>query len=143
MKISTRGRYAMRMMVCLGRSPEEELLPLKEISNRIHVNAKYLEQIAATLSRAGLIHVARGSTGGYRLNRAPEAYTAWEILHAVEGSLSPVACLDSAENACEYADRCSTLPFWKELDSVVETFLREKTLQDIIDSSTQGQEHYN
>lgn len=135
MKISTRGRYALRMMIYMAANADKGTLSLRLIANGIHVSPKYLEQIVKDLAGAGLIRVVRGNTGGYLLVRAPEEYTAWEILCAAEGSLSPVACLDSEQNYCEHAGTCISLPFWQEFDSVIRTFLQSKTLQEIIDGS--------
>lgn len=137
MKISTRGRYALRMMVYMAANAEKDTISLRLIANGIHVSTKYLEQIVKDLAGAGLIRVVRGNAGGYSLVREPDEYTVWDILSASEGSMAPVACLDSEQNYCEHADTCATLPFWQEFDSVIRTFLQSKTLQEIMDESSE------
>lgn len=131
MKISTRGRYALRMMVELCRRREDGFLPLRDIAKDIWVDAKYLEQIAAALSKAGLVQVARGSSGGYRLSRLPEEYTALEILEAAEGSMAPVACLEHSPDGCVHSADCPALPFWEDFYGEITRFLRGRTLSDI------------
>lgn len=135
MKISTRGRYALRFMIDLAENSRSGYLPLRDSAGRMGVNAKYLEQIASSLTRGGLILVMRGSSGGYRLSRSPSDYTALEILLAAEGSLAPTACLENAENICDRAAHCATLPFWKDFYREICTYLSSKTLDDIIEMS--------
>lgn len=132
MKISTKGRYALRMMICLAKNTGKENISIRDLSCMIHVNSKYQEQIAGQLAKAGLVRVMRGSSGGYRLSRKPEEYTVLEILEAAEGSLCPVACLETQENFCEYADDCPVLPFWTEFHEVIRGFLEAKTLKDVL-----------
>lgn len=137
MKISTKGRYALRMMIDIGLNQQKTFLPLKQIAADIQVNTKYLEQIAATLTKAGLLQVMRGSSGGYRLCKAPEEYTVLEILEAAEGSVAPVACLEGGQKGCENAARCTSLCFWNEFYDVIQSFLGSKSLKDLLDQQAE------
>lgn len=132
MKISTKGRYALRVMLDLAQQPKEEYVSLKEIAVRQEISMKYLEMIVGLLNRAGLLESRRGKEGGYRLIKETEEYTIEEILELTEGSIAPVACLDNGAPACARAGDCLTLPFWKELDSVIRAYLRSVTLADIL-----------
>ena len=133
MMISTRGRYALRMMADLALQESGKYVALKDIAERQNISKKYLEQIIPILNRAGLLQTTRGFQGGYRLNRAPEDYTVGEILRATEGSLCPVACLDGEENSCPRGGECVTLPVWKGLKKTVDDYLDGITLKDVID----------
>lgn len=132
MKISTKGRYALRVMIDLAGQAQGGHIPLNEIALRQEISEKYLEGILATLSRAGLVSAVRGKGGGYRLSRPPEDYTVGEILKAAEGSLAPVACLEAAENTCPRAGSCKTLPMWQALDRLVDDFFEQHTLADFL-----------
>lgn len=134
MKISAKGRYALRMMVDLALHRNGDFVSLKDISERQNVSMKYLEQIASTLNRAGFLHSVRGAQGGYHLARNPEEYTVGEILSATEGCMAPVACLLDTPNACPRRDICSTIAFWEELHQVISDFLFSKTLADVMKS---------
>lgn len=136
MKISTKGRYALRMMLDIAVHQGEGYVALKEIAARQNISKKYLEQIALQLTQSGLLHAVRGHQGGYRLMRAPEEYTVDRILAVTEGSLAPVACLDQTPNACERCLECPTLPIWQGLERVIHEYLHGITLQDILDQST-------
>ena len=127
--ITTKGRNALKIMIDLARHDGEGFISLADIADRQKESLKYLEVSASQLSAAGFVTSARGKSGGYKLARAPENYTAAEILQAGEGSLSPVQCLDSG---CENAVNCDTLPLFKELDEVIMNFLSSKTLKDLI-----------
>ena len=133
MKFSTKDRYALLLMVELASATPGEYLPLKAVSDNQGISVKYLEQIVAPLSKAGLVESGRGSQGGYRLARRPEDYTARDILRLTEGSLAPVACLDCEVNTCPRSANCPTLPLWQGLDRVIEDYLAGVTLQDLID----------
>jgi len=133
MKISTKGRYALRTMIDLGQNSCGELVALKDIADRQQISQKYLEQIVTLLGKAGLVKGMRGSQGGYRLTRASSEYNVAEILEAVEGSLSPVSCLASEENACDRCGCCSTLELWRGLHDVVMNYLTSITLQDMVE----------
>ena len=132
MKISTKGRYALRVMLDLAaNSKGGEYVSLAEISERQEVSLKYLEAIVAALSKAGFLDSRRGKTGGYRLAKDAADYTVGGILKATEGSLAPVSCLD-CEESCSRAAHCLTLPLWKELDSRIDGYLESVTLGDIL-----------
>jgi len=133
MMISTRGRYALRMMLDLAENQKDGYVALKDIAERQHISKKYLEQIIPVLNRGNLLQTTRGYQGGYRLARKPEDYTVGDILHATEGSLAPVACLDGDTNPCNYQDVCATLYVWDGLDRVVADYLNGITLKDILD----------
>ncbi len=128
MMVSTKGRYALRVMIDLAEHADGGYIPLKEIAARQEISQKYLEGIMATLSKAGLVEGAHGKGGGYRLNRAPEAYTAGEILRLTEGTLAPVACLECGAKPCPRASACRTLPMWEKLDGMIEAFFNGVTL---------------
>lgn len=138
MKISTKGRYALRMMIDLAE--QERLaeagayIPLKEIAHRQGIEVKYLEQIVSLLKKDGLIQGVRGSNGGYRLVRPPREYTVREILEVTEGSLAPIACLDTPVNLCPRKDACRTLAFWEQFADHINLFLERWTLQDFLDA---------
>ena len=133
MKISTKGRYALRLLLDIAQNQQDGFVSLKEIAERQEVSKKYLEQIIPLLSRAELLQTSRGYQGGYRLARRPEDYTARDILRLTEGSLAPVACLDCEVNTCPRSANCPTLPLWQGLDRVIEDYLAGGTLQDLID----------
>lgn len=113
MKISTKGRYALRLMVDLAQCKQGENVALKEVAARQGISLKYLEQIITVLTKAGYVLSARGSNGGYRLAHEPEYYTVGMILRLTEGSLAPVACLEGNENTCDRREQCSTLFVWE------------------------------
>ena len=133
MRISTKGRYAMRLMLDLAEHQRDGYVSLKDAAERQEVSKKYLEQIVPALSRAGFLLTNRGYQGGYRLARRPADYTARDILRLTEGSLAPVACLDGEANVCPRRAGCPTLPLWQGLDRVIEDYLAGITLQDLLD----------
>lgn len=135
MKISTRGRYSLRMMVDLAQHYDEGFIALKEISARQNISKKYLEQIIPFLNRNKLLLANKGHMGGYRLSRQPSQITVREIIESAEGSLTPVSCLDNVPNICENADDCITIPVYKGLYKVITEYLEGITLQDIISRS--------
>ena len=137
MMISTKGRYALRVMIDLAEHADEGHIPLTEIAERQGISEKYLESILAVLSKAGILDALRGKHGGYRLSRPPEAYSAYEILRLTEGSLAPVQCVDDSSE-CEQSDTCRTLWLWKGLDEVIEAYLRRFTLADIVAGGKDG-----
>ena len=132
MLISTKGRYALRVMVDLAEHQAAGRIPLKEIADRQGVSEKYLENILATLVRAGLLSGLRGKGGGYRLTRDPDKYTAGEILRLTEGSLAPVSCLEGGNNGCERAGECRTIGMWRELDEMISNYLDGITVADLV-----------
>ncbi len=111
MKVSTKGRYALRLMIDLAEHDSGEYIPLRDISERQGISVKYLEQIVTQLSRAGVLRSVRGAQGGYRLARRPENYTTGEILRITEGDLAPIACLSSETTCCPRESECATLDF--------------------------------
>ena len=132
MLVSTKGRYALRVMLDLAEHDSGAPLLLMDIAQRQEISEKYLEGIMAVLSRHGYVLAQRGRGGGYRLTRPPESYTAGSILRLIEGSLSPVSCLDSAPNACPRSVSCRTLPMWTELSNVINRYLDSMTLADLL-----------
>ena len=128
MKISTRGRYALKIMMDLATSPAGEFVSLKAISERQQVSMKYLEQIIALLSRAGMLESSRGKSGGYRLAKAPSEYTAGDILRVAEGSLAPIK---SVETKCSNSENCSTFAFWEGLNRAINDYIDSTTLADL------------
>lgn len=140
MKISTKGRYALRMLVDLAEHQNDGYVALKDIANRQNISKKYLEQIVPVFNKSNILKTNRGFQGGYRLARTPEKYTVGEILRLTEGSLAPVACLDNEPNQCERVAECATLPVWQGLYKVISEYLDGITLQDIID---QQRERYS
>ncbi len=139
MRISTKGRYALRMMLDLAEHQNDGYIALKDIADRQGVSKKYLEQIVPILNRSDFLRTNRGFQGGYRLARIPSKYTVKDILELTEGSLSPVTCIDGDSVTCERSASCPTLPLWQGLKKVVNEYLSSITLQDLLD---QQKEHY-
>ncbi len=131
--ISTRGRYALRLMLDLAQHSSDDFVPLKDIAERQGISKKYLEQIIPTLSRAGFLQTNRGFQGGYKLAKNPDKYTVGDILRETEGGLAPVACLNNETIQCPRAAECLTLPLWKGLQDAINNYLDSVTLQDLID----------
>ncbi|MBR3035274.1 MAG: RrF2 family transcriptional regulator [Firmicutes bacterium] len=129
--ISTRGRYALRVMIDLAEQGEETYTPLKEVAERQRISKKYIEAIMTSLSKAGLVDAVHGKGGGYRLNRKPREYTLSEILRVTERDLAPVACLEHGAAPCEYAGSCKTLPVWDKLNLMINEYLDGVTLEDL------------
>lgn len=132
MKISTKGRYALRMLIDLAEHNDNGFVALKEIAERQDISKKYLEQIIPILNRSGILMTNRGYQGGYKLAKEPAEITVGEILRNTEGSMAPVACLEQTPNQCEKCSYCMTLPVWQGLEKVVNEYLDGITLQDII-----------
>lgn len=133
MRISTKGRYALRLMLDLALNDTGEPVRIKEISERQGISNKYLEQIISSLTKAGFVRSLRGPQGGYRLTKRPDQYTVGMILRLMEGSLAPVACLDDEENLCEREDNCVTLILWKKLDAAIKGVVDTVTLGDMVE----------
>lgn len=133
MKISTKGRYALRLMIDLAKHDAGGYVPLRDISKRQEISAKYLEQIVVQLARAGFVKSTRGAQGGYQLAKPPSAYTVGDILRITEGSLAPVACLEHEPVECARAGECITLDFWRGLFDVVNQYVDATTLADLVD----------
>lgn len=139
MKISTKGRYALRMMLDLAEHREEKgFIALKDIAERQGISKKYLEQIIPLLNTPEILQTNRGFQGGYRLAKTPDQYTVGMILRLTEGSLAPVACLAQDVIACDRADVCPTLFVWEGLKKVINDYLDSLTLQDILDHQQEG-----
>ena len=130
--ISTRGRYALRVMIDLAEQGEDTYTPLKEVAERQRISKKYIEAIMTSLSKAGLVDAVHGKGGGYRLNRKPREYTLGEILRVTERDLAPVACLEHGAAPCEYAGSCKTLPVWDKLNLMINEYLDGVTLEDLV-----------
>lgn len=123
MRISTKGRYALRVMIDLARNGKDEFTKLQELSARQQISEKYLEGILGTLVRGKLLEGARGKGGGYRLKVNPKECSVWRILSLMENSVAPVSCLDTKINLCPRAKTCVTLPVWTELDTMIRDYL--------------------
>lgn len=132
MIVSTKGRYALRVMVTMARRGGEEYIPLKEIAEAEHISQKYLESIMTTLSKAGFLDAVHGKGGGYRLNRKPEAYTIGSILKLTEGSLAAVSCTAEGAASCGRENCCLTKPMWEKLDRIIDDFFENITLADLL-----------
>lgn len=134
MMVSSRGRYALRVMADLAENDKGDgsFIPLKEIAEREELSLKYLESIMTTLSKAGLVEGAHGKGGGYRLNRHPEEYRVGDILRLTEGSLAPVSCVESGCEPCENAQKCRTRPMWTKLDRLINDFFDGITVADLM-----------
>ena len=130
--ISTKGRYALRVMLDLAKNNTGSYVPLKDIAERQASSKKYLEIIVKEMVTGGLITGASGKGGGYKLLRKPEKYTVGEILELMEGTLSPVACLADKDYQCDRRKSCETLPMWKEFDTLVHDYFYEKKLTDLL-----------
>jgi len=132
MKISSGGRYALRMMIDIAQNSDGNRVTIKDISERQDISVKYLEQIVTHLKRAKLLRSERGSRGGYMLTKEPKEYTAGQIIRAIEGDLAPVACLADENNFCERKDICLTLGFWQGLYKLVDEYVDSVTMEDLI-----------
>ena len=131
MKISTKGRYALRLMLDLAIQPGDSAVPLRDVAERQEISDKYLEQIVTQLARGGLVRSVRGAGGGYLLTRTPEEYTVGEILRQLEGNLAPVSCV-SGGSCCGRADRCVTLEVWQQIQDAVDGVVDNITLADLV-----------
>ncbi len=135
MIVSTKGRYALRVMVHFARRGSGEFIPLKEIAEAEGISQKYLESIMTVLSKAGFVDAVHGKGGGYRLNRKPEEYTVGAILKLTEGSLSAVSCTSQGAAACSRTECCQTKPMWDRLDKMIDDFFEGITLADILEDN--------
>ena len=132
MKISTRGRYALRLMLDLALNSPDQYVTIKSISERQDISNKYLEQIITALSRAGYVKSILGAQGGYKLARPAEEYTVGMVLRLIEGSLAPVACMDDTPNKCPRSNDCVTLDIWKKLNDAINDVVDNITLADLV-----------
>lgn len=132
MFISTKGRYALRIMLELASRNTDDYIPLRELTESQGISMKYLESIISVLVKANYVEGLRGKGGGYKLSKAPEEYTVGGILRLTEGSLAPVSCLECEENTCERADKCPTLPMWQKLHDFINNYFDSITLNDLL-----------
>ena len=141
MRVSTKGRYALRMMIEFGLNPDQ-CTKISQVAARQGISDKYLEQIVSLLHKAGYVRSIRGAQGGYMLTRKPEEYTVGMILRAAEGSLAPVSCLEHTPNPCERCSACDTLPVWEGLNRVIMDYLDGITIQTILDQKHELEEKH-
>lgn len=134
MIVSTKGRYALRVMIDLAEQHTDERVPLKEIAERQGISQKYIEAIMTLLSKNHFVNAVHGKGGGYQLNKNPEEYKVGDILRLTEGSLSPVACLEKGAEVCPRKADCRTLPLWTKLDELVEGYLDSISIADLMKS---------
>lgn len=142
MKISTKGRYALRLMLDLALNNTGEPIRIKDIAARQEISDKYLEQIISTLNKAGYVKSIRGPQGGYRLAKEPEKYTVGMILRLTEGSLAPVSCLEEDINTCERQETCVTLRLWQMLNTAISDVVDKVTLADLVEWQNQILDNY-
>lgn len=142
MKISTKGRYALRLMLDLAINNTGEPVRIKDIASRQEISDKYLEQIISGLNKAGYVRSLRGPQGGYKLAREPKEYTVGMILRLTEGSLAPVACLEDEVNECSRQDECATLILWEKLYDAIKDVVDGYTLADLVDWQMGKVDHY-
>ncbi len=132
MKISTKGRYSLRMMIDLAQHYDENFISLKEISERQGISKKYLEQIIPFLNRSHLLITNRGHMGGYKLAKKPSEITVWEILLCAEGSMCPVSCMEHDPSTCERYENCLTISIWEEFYQLTKDYFSGITLEDLL-----------
>ncbi len=132
MIVSTKGRYALRVMVELALKPQNEYIPLKEIAQEENISQKYLEAIMGSLSKAGFVDAVHGKGGGYRLSREPKDYTVGSVLKLTEGSLAAVSCTTQGPAACSRSECCQTKPMWDKLDAMIDSFFESITIADLL-----------
>ena len=137
MMISSKGRYALRVMLDMAEHAGDSYIRLKDVAERQNISRKYLENIMPELARCGLVESALGKAGGYKLMRQPADYKVGEILCAAEGELAPVACLAKDGKKCEHVDACYTLSFWRGLEEHINAYVNSYTLQDLLDSKAE------
>lgn len=143
MKISTKGRYALRLLVDLADNQGEGFVSLKDVAKRQDISKKYLEQIVPLLTSGGILRANKGYLGGYRLAREAENVTVAEVLRVTEGGLAPVVCLEAEENYCARRAFCSTLPLWTGLKKVVNDYLQSVTIRDLSEQNKNSADNYS
>ena len=141
MKISTKGRYVLRMLIDLAEHQGDEFISLKGIAQRQEISEKYLESIIRMLVKARVVESLRGKGGGYRLNKSPDQYTVDSVLRLTEESLAPVSCLEVNAETCPRAGRCRTLPLWQGLDKVIRDYLESVTIADLMEQGAAGDDY--
>lgn len=132
MNVTSKGRYALRIMIDLAQHRDEGYISLKTISDRTQLSMKYLEMIVGNLKKAELVYSTRGKEGGYKLNKTPQEYSIGEILRCIEDNLAPVACIKEGEIQCDRSGACLTVPMWKELDDITNAYLDTVSLEDLL-----------
>ena len=142
MKISTKGRYALRLMIDLAINYEGNPIRIKDIAERQNISNKYLEQIIAILNKAGYVKSVRGRQGGYMLKKAPEEYTVGMILRLTEGSLAPVECVEEEETLCPRKQTCATFTVWKKINDAINNVVDNITLADLVEISEKQADNY-
>lgn len=142
MRISTKGRYALRLMIDLAFHAEDGYTPIKTIAKRQNISDKYLEQIISILNRGGYVKSIRGAGGGYKLADSPDKFTVGMILRLTEGSLAPVACLESDVNTCERASTCATLSLWEKLNKAISDTVDNITIADLVNEQKEKMTDY-
>ncbi len=143
MRISTKGRYALRLMLDIAVNESEHPVSIKDIARRQDISDKYLEQIISILNSAGFVRSIRGAQGGYRLRKEPAEYTVGMILRLTEGSLAPVACVEEDALPCDRIDSCATIEVWKRLNKAVNDVVDNITLADLIEWQNNNSENYS
>lgn len=139
LKISTKGRYALRLMLDLAEHGNGGFISLRDVSERQDISVKYLEQIIGTLCKSGLLRSSRGAQGGYKLARRPSEYSIGDILRITEGALVPVACLESSPNECPRCSDCATIALWEGLRDVINEYLDGYTLETLLENKKSRQ----
>ena len=132
MNVTSKGRYALRIMIDLAQHQDEGYISLKTISDRTELSMKYLEMIVGNLKKAELVESTRGKEGGYKLSKTPEEYSIGEILNCIEDNLAPVACIKAGSINCEKSAACLTVTMWKELDDITNAYLATVSLRDLL-----------
>lgn len=143
MKISTKGRYALRLMLDIAMHDDGHPVRIRDVAQRQEISDKYLEQIVSVLNKAGYVRSVRGPQGGYRLVKKPEEYTVGMILRLTEGSLAPVSCLEFEDNDCSRQDDCVTLELWRRLDTAIKGVVDQVTLADLMEWQSQKGSSYS
>lgn len=143
MKVSTKGRYALRLMLDIATDTSGEPVKIKDVATRQEISEKYLEQIIAVLNKAGYVRSVRGAQGGYLLVKKPEEYTVGMILRLTEGSMAPVECLEYDTNICHRQDRCVTLILWEKINDAVKNVIDTITLADMIEWQQEKLDNYS
>ena len=134
--ISTKGRYAVRILIDLGEHYNGEYIPMKDVATRQNVSLKYIERIIPVLVKAKLVDAVHGKGGGYKLNRTPEEYTVWEVLSLCEGEMAPVACLEDDAPPCERVTECKTIPMWRDYYKLTKDFFSKITIADLMKNNS-------
>ena len=138
MMISTRGRYALRVLMDLAENAEQGYIPMKSVAQRQELSLKYIERIMPVLSKNKLVEGIHGKGGGYRLVKKPSEYKVGEILRLTEGNLAPVACLECGAKPCKHADSCRTLPMWAEFHKIANDYFDSITIENLINNQVTG-----